>query len=141
MARLTPCPSCTRHVKVGSNLCPFCGGSVPVDVPVRAFAGRPLTRAAILFAGATAVSACSSSTAPTNEHEAGIEDGGFAAHYGVFADALVMHEDAGTQHDAGTPEDTGVVAHYGGVVLPDGGQGGALYGGFIAPDSGDDGSR
>jgi hypothetical protein len=63
--RLSPCPSCARHVKVGSASCPFCGADVPVDVPTRvqvAGLGKPLTRALIMFAGAAAVSGCSSSS-------------------------------------------------------------------------------
>ncbi len=134
MARLAPCPSCTRHVKVGSAACPFCGGRVPVDVPLRVFAstGRPLTRAAILFASATAVSACSSSSTPANgEHEAGVKDGAgqedtsFGVLYGVF-DAPGLPEDAGAPAEAGTHADAG--------APPDG----ATHedSGFVDPDSG-----
>jgi hypothetical protein len=63
-AQLALCPSCTRHVKVGSSSCPFCGGNVPADVPERAARPLvgPLTRAAILFGG-VAASACGSAGA------------------------------------------------------------------------------
>ena len=73
-ARLAPCPSCTRHVKVGSASCPFCSSAVPVDVPARPMPStRPLTRAAILFASAAAASACSSSsTPPTGAKDAAV---------------------------------------------------------------------
>jgi hypothetical protein len=66
--RLVPCPSCTRHVKVTSTSCPFCGDAVPEAHRARerrAFVG-PMTRAALTFGGvATAVmaSACSASQA------------------------------------------------------------------------------
>src|ERR1700677_1051264 len=101
MARLTPCPCCTRHVKVGSSACPFCGGDVPIDVPVRPIAAsRPLTRAAILFASAAAVTACT---------------GAVSAAYGLFAgDAEIPppHRDGGTA-DAGMShlhDDSGATA-------------------------------
>jgi len=124
-SRLTPCPSCTRHVKVGSPSCPFCGGEVPTDVPLRGIpAGRALTRAALLFAGSAAVAACSSSSGgqplpaygvavfPDAGSGTGSGGGQFDAAYGVF-----VHPDAGsgTGSGSGSPrvDDGGVVAAYG----------------------------
>jgi hypothetical protein len=60
MTRLTPCPSCRRHVRAGAEPCPFCGSreerEAPRPLPP---AGLRLTRAAV-FAGALA--ACGSTT-------------------------------------------------------------------------------
>ncbi|HJL14483.1 MAG TPA: hypothetical protein RMH99_02435 [Sandaracinaceae bacterium LLY-WYZ-13_1] len=50
---LVPCDGCRRHVDAGAATCPFCGGSVtpgPLRAPVRV---RRLTRAAILYLGAS----------------------------------------------------------------------------------------
>ncbi len=163
-SQLTPCPSCSRHVKVGPPSCPFCGGAVPVDVPARVVAaGRPLSRAALLFAGAAAVTACSSSTtSPTPPKDAEVDtghavaaygvaitdsgepgndasgepDGGAVAAYGVFVDGGLQHA-----ADGGSEPDGGAVAAYGVFVNdaslePDAGQGGAAYGVFVNPDGG-----
>jgi hypothetical protein len=61
MTQLVACPSCSRHVRVGSAACPFCGGAPPeprVDRGDRFVI--ELTRSAIV-AGSLALSACSSS--------------------------------------------------------------------------------
>jgi len=129
-SRLSPCPSCTRHVKVGSSACPFCGGDVPIDVPARPMPStRPLTRAAIMFASVAAVSAaaCSSSTTTSGDKDAeadaplGPPDGALHASYGV----AVMPPDAGQGSGSGSqgePEG-GLMAAYGVGVLPDSGPG------------------
>ena len=126
-SRLVPCPSCSRHVKLGPPSCPFCGGEVPADAPARPVAvGRPLSRAAIFFASAAAVTACSSSTtSPTPGNDAG-----------AHSDAQPRRGDGGLVdsgvrkgHDAGAPDvdagaffiDGGPVAAYGVFVNPDGG--------------------
>lgn len=54
--RLVPCVGCSRHFRATDEACPFCGrpsaDSVPSGpIPSRP-EGRPLTRAAILFATA-----------------------------------------------------------------------------------------
>ena len=139
-SQLAPCPSCTRHFKVGSAACPFCGGEVPTSVPQRGIAaGRPLTRAALVFAGSAVVAACSSSSGggePLPAYGVAIiPDGGqYDAAYGVF-----VHPDAGNTgagsgnplpayglhaFDSGAPgePDGGAVAAYGVFVDPDAGQ-------------------
>ncbi len=137
-SRLTPCPSCSRHVKVGPPSCPFCGGAVPTDVPARTFAvpaGKPLTRAAILFAGAAAVTACSpSSSGPTESKDAEADHGHAVAAYGV-----AVIPDGGQE---GFP-DGGVSALYGVMAIPDSGEEGfpdggvmAAYGVAVIPDGG-----
>jgi hypothetical protein len=64
-ARLQPCTECARHIRSDEAACPFCGASMPAGFgestrPVPT--GPVLSRAAILFASATAVVACSSSS-------------------------------------------------------------------------------
>ena len=125
-SRLAPCPSCSRHVKVGPPSCPFCGAAVPTQVAARVLnlaPGRPLTRAALIFAGAAAVTACSSSSSgggTTGTHDAAIDRGEPEPLYGVAVGP-----------DGGEPEPA-----YGVAVGPDGGQGGVLYGVAVQPDAG-----
>jgi hypothetical protein len=62
---LVPCPSCDRHVRATERACPFCSAALPEAAlaaapAVAPVAGRGLTRAAILFAGAAAITGCSS---------------------------------------------------------------------------------
>jgi hypothetical protein len=52
-AQFWPCPGCSRHVKRGDAICPFCGATASVHIgPTRALSGR-LSRAALFAAGAT----------------------------------------------------------------------------------------
>ena len=52
-AQFWPCPGCSRHVKRGDAICPFCGATATVDIgPTRALSGR-LSRAALFAAGTT----------------------------------------------------------------------------------------
>ena len=125
-SRLSPCPSCSRHVKVGPPVCPFCGGDVPTTVPARSFAkaaGKPLTRAAVLFAGAAAVTACfddSKGTEPAvdgstqGDDAGGDNDGQAVAAYGVMA----APPDAGEPDDGGDDHDGQAIAAYGAPVQP-----------------------
>jgi len=67
-AQFWPCPGCSRHVKRGDAVCPFCGASASVERdPTRVLAATRLSRAA-LFAGAmgTAVATadCASPAVP-----------------------------------------------------------------------------
>jgi hypothetical protein len=61
MAQLVHCPACDRHVLATEIACPFCEAPIPeaATSETKGSAGRALTRAAILFAGATAISGCS----------------------------------------------------------------------------------
>jgi hypothetical protein len=57
MASLVPCPSCTRHVRIGESSCPFCSAAVPSDLRPRIALSSPgarLSRAAIFALGTSA---------------------------------------------------------------------------------------
>lgn len=66
MNHLTPCTSCSRHVRVFESACPFCGAALELsDVPPPVLPTRRITRAALFTFGATlaaglTVSGCSS---------------------------------------------------------------------------------
>jgi hypothetical protein len=98
------CPTCTRHIKVEEATCPFCGGATPegFGAAAKPRGPAPLSRAAILFMSATAVTgvsaatACSSSSSSTGVSDAGAKDSG--------------------------NEDTGLVAAYGPAPVQDSGQ-------------------
>jgi hypothetical protein len=77
--RLIVCPSCRCHVKLGASSCPFCGEGPPADAsprPESTTSHRALTRAALLFAGASTVNACSSTSPVVFYGPAPIEDAG-----------------------------------------------------------------
>ena len=87
--RLMACPSCHCHVKVGAPRCPFCEHELPREAsprPALPASGKSLSRAAILFASASTVGACGSSStepspvvfygpAPIVQNEAGTDGG------------------------------------------------------------------
>jgi hypothetical protein len=78
-SRLIACPSCRCHVKLGASSCPFCGGEIPPDAsprPESTTSHRALTRAAILFAGASTVNACGSPSPVVYYGPVPIEDAG-----------------------------------------------------------------
>jgi|SRR5580658_1005475 hypothetical protein len=51
-AQFWPCPGCSRHVRRGDAICPFCGATASVvSGPTRVLAGR-LSRVALFAAGA-----------------------------------------------------------------------------------------
>jgi hypothetical protein len=70
-SRLAPCPSCTRHYKVGSSACPFCQAEVPASVPPRGVQITPVTRAALMFAGVSLAAACGGETTGSLETDGG----------------------------------------------------------------------
>jgi hypothetical protein len=55
---LRPCPDCKRHVRAIETACPFCDAALPQAAMAPVPTGRVATRAAILFASATAIAAC-----------------------------------------------------------------------------------
>jgi hypothetical protein len=58
-AQFWPCPGCSRHIKRGDAICPFCGATASVDIGPRRILARRLSRAA-LFAAVGATAACGS---------------------------------------------------------------------------------
>jgi hypothetical protein len=99
---LHPCPACARHIRGDEATCPFCNAATPegFGAVARAKIAAPMSRAAILFMGATAVSACSSSSSS-----------GPVAAYGPAP------VDSGAQDAA---EDTNPVALYGPAMVDSG---------------------
>jgi hypothetical protein len=122
---LHPCESCSRHFRADEAACPFCGAAAPAIAARDAVtsAARPVTRAALLFMGATAVAGCSSNPSTTAGVDASTDTGpGPAPAYGpgpIFDSGQdtggpVALYGPGPTPDAGTDaaEDSG-----GGVVL------------------------
>lgn len=58
---LFPCPSCHRHVRLGSGACPFCASALPESPELVPNAPTGSLKRAALFVFATTVAACSSS--------------------------------------------------------------------------------
>jgi len=131
-SRLSPCPSCTRHVKVGSAACPFCGGEVPTNVPLRAMpTSRPLSRAAILLAGAAAVSACGGTTSTSATDAATSKDAATAKDSATSKDSGAKKDSSESQ---GFP-DGALMASYGAFMNPEDASFQAPYGVFVNPDA------
>jgi hypothetical protein len=120
---LQQCPSCSRHIKTEEAACPFCGHATPQGFSelVRPKGPPALSRAAVLFMSATAVTglaaplACgSSSTGGGNEVDSGQHDsGGPVAAYGP---AII---DSGLQ-DSGQQDTGGPLPAYGPAVIDSG---------------------
>jgi hypothetical protein len=58
---LHPCPSCAQHLRASETVCPFCGASLPEGFGICAQPaprGQPMSRAALLFVGATVATGC-----------------------------------------------------------------------------------
>jgi hypothetical protein len=112
MARLAPCPSCRRHVKIDESSCPFCHTAFPSAlVPVEGDGARRLPRVAAiaLAAGVTAASAgCTGGVQPAYgvAIDAGDDAGATQPLYGVAIDA--GDDDAGANApEYGLPADAG----------------------------------
>jgi hypothetical protein len=50
-ARFVACAACSRHVKEGDAVCPFCGAAAPRVGPLPRLVGVRMTRAAMIAAG------------------------------------------------------------------------------------------
>jgi hypothetical protein len=84
MSDLHPCVACKRHIRTDERTCPFCSSRLGEDFAL-AIAGaaaamrRPLTRgatrAALLFAGATAIASCTSGVGTTSGGTSGSTSG------------------------------------------------------------------
>jgi hypothetical protein len=102
---LHPCPSCAQHLRPSETVCPFCQAALPAgfgactrDAP----RGRPMSRAALLFVGATVAASCGGAT----ESGSSGGDGG---------------KEAATDSGGGDDTDAEPVALYGPAPIHDGG--------------------
>jgi hypothetical protein len=96
---LHSCPACARHIRASETGCPFCGARLPEGFGVcaksKSAAGPALSRAAVLFVGATAAASCGGTADATGTSDAAADTTTDAAN-----DAAV---DAGDGGDGGGP--------------------------------------
>jgi hypothetical protein len=120
---LQPCPSCAQHVRAGETRCPFCDASLPSGFGARSLArgandasGRPRSRAALLFVGATAAAACGGRT-QQQQAPAPSDGGGDAATSEADSGPSEASSDASTDapSDATDSEDA---LYWGGLGMP-----------------------
>ncbi|MGZ3474416.1 MAG: hypothetical protein ACXWUG_09005 [Polyangiales bacterium] len=77
-APLIVCPSCSRHVRVGEAVCPFCVAPVPAELipvppgPRRNYIGKGAT--ALALASALAATGCSDDATTTPASDAAAAD-------------------------------------------------------------------
>jgi hypothetical protein len=125
------CAACARHVREGEAACPFCGEAIPegTAAPRPPARSGPITRAAILFVGATAAAGCGGSTeggnvplygpAPVDgSFEASNGDGGGEDGGGIDG-GVVLYGPA--MVDSSVDADSGPVAAYGPAPTDSGG--------------------
>lgn len=119
---LTPCPSCQRHVRLGTSACPFCEAALPEPAGSRARAALPSgVKRATLFAMGVTVAACSAdSDLPTPVYGAPVPpaQGGASSMGGRAGSGGSNMGGAGGEV---LPPPTPV---YGAPVAPEGGSGG-----------------
>lgn len=131
--RLVPCASCSRHVRVDENACPFCGrelGDAVLRAPAPRMPESRLGRAA-RFAFGAAVATTIATTGCSDRDDGGSgggTDSGMTADSGgdtdgggtttdgggTTTDGGGTTDDAGATDDAGTMDDGGMMALYGG---------------------------
>ncbi len=78
---LSPCPSCSRHVKTTEARCPFCGSAFSEIFAQSAIAGptQRLSRAAAFaFTASLAVQGCGGTTSTVSQQDSGTGDGAHA---------------------------------------------------------------
>jgi hypothetical protein len=74
-AQFWPCPGCSRHVKRGDAICPFCGATANAGIgPTRVLAGR-LSRAALFAAGAVGAAVATTDCSAQPPYGAGPHSG------------------------------------------------------------------
>jgi hypothetical protein len=134
---LHPCPSCAQHLRSTETVCPFCDAALPEGFGVCARSagaqGRPMSRAALLFVGATVAASCGGSTESGFVSDGGREgstdsgDGDLDGPVALYAPSPV---DAGPRPDAATDAPTDAQPGWDGPAV--------LYGPAMI-DSGDKG--
>jgi len=117
---LTPCPSCSRHVRVAETVCPFCKTTIDASESTpRAMPTQRLGRAATFaFGAAIAVAApgCATSTTPQNDaYAGGVDTGGLPVDAGT--DSALVAAYGGPPVDSNFP-DSGTSALYGAPPPP-----------------------
>jgi len=125
MSALSPCPSCSRHIRVDETTCPFCRSAIAIEVAPRSMPTQRLGRAATFaFGAAIATSAvgCGTATAPQDANVAAADGGADGSPVPLYGAPSI---DAG--HDAYFG---GLDAAYGGPPVDAGVDGGlsAAYG-------------
>jgi hypothetical protein len=128
MRKLRPCSGCSRHVRANEPACPFCHARVELaDIQADAsavgpVAGARVTRAALVFAGATVIAACGGSKEDTSTSSASSASstGGTSGSSGKSSSG--SSGTSGTSGTSGSNGDTsGNVALYGPAPVDDGG--------------------
>jgi hypothetical protein len=126
-----PCPGCSRHVKRGDAMCPFCGATAVVEIgPTRTIAGR-LSRAALFAAGAMGAAVAITDCSAQPPYGAGPHPGAVEVFPNGTEDASAAEapsEAASDAADASTTEPTesstasedapSIVAPYGAFAPP-----------------------
>ncbi len=108
---LAPCPSCSRHVRVSEESCPFCKAALAPDglaaKVVPAATSRLSRAAAFAFTASVAVVGCTagSSLGLDGGAEGGTEDASTPKDSGK--------KESGFQDDAGQPDEGGFAPPYG----------------------------
>jgi hypothetical protein len=151
--RLQPCSGCSRHVRVGDPICPFCGASVSVRSegrPVRSAAAR-LSRAALFAAGtagaAVAGADCSAQPMYGGSYLQPMYGGVFFPDAGMEQEASTPTPDASKMLDANATADATAMPDAAALAsesstaddsssAPDVPMAVAMYGGIAIPDSG-----
>jgi hypothetical protein len=122
-----PCPGCSRHVKRGDGICPFCGATASIEISPRPTIAARLSRAALFAAGAVgtalATTNCGSMygiaplACPCEVEDSGASDGPSE----VAADAADMSMSMTTMlTDSSSAADVpSAVAAYGAAVIID----------------------
>lgn len=120
-----PCPGCSRHVKRGDAICPFCGATASVvSGPTRTTAGR-LSRAALFAAGAVGAAVATTNCAPAPPYGT-IPGGPIPTEDASASDGRsVEAADAGEASTTSEPTDSSTAADVPTAV--------ALYGGIAPP--------
>jgi hypothetical protein len=131
MLKLRPCLGCSRHVRANEAACPFCATPraelADEERVLSPLAGR-VTRAAIVFAGATAIAACGGSKDDTSSASSASSTGGTSGSSGKGSSGT--SGTSGTSGSSGSNGDTsGNVALYGPAPVDDGGVDGKDSGG------------
>ncbi len=114
LSPLVPCPGCSRHVRSGESVCPFCGSGFdanPLPSPIPGTSLRLGRGAMFVFASALTVAGCGSTVGggDTVDNDAATQDqvttdnGGIAPAYGLPVDS----GNGGLRYGAPPPPDGG----------------------------------